>query len=140
MVDAVTRVLAEEQEPGRIWVDGAEPGGFAAGGDDIPSAHEALKKMFRDILQDTAEEAKNFSDFETEMRRFFKDVDRRVMEAWMVGWKANQDGDLDIDSVDWMIRARGEENIARLEIREITIPVFQQPSSQQDSGIYRIAA
>ena len=74
IVDARCRVLAEEQEnKGGIWMNGAQPGGFAAGGDDIDSAHQALKTMFLNILRDTAEEASNFAAFQDEMNRFFAD-------------------------------------------------------------------
>ena len=119
IVDAVCRVLAEEQDSGGIWMNGAEPGGFAAGGNDIDSAHVALTKMFRDILADTAEEAAGFDAFSSEMNRFFQDIDRGVNRAWLKAWKDNRNGTLDCEPLQWMIRATGDENRSRVRIEQV---------------------
>lgn len=119
IVDAVCRVLAEEQDAGGIWMNGAEPGGFAAGGDDIDSAHAALAKMFRDILIDTAEEADGFDAFRSEMNRFFDDLDRGVNRAWLKAWEDNRKGTLDCEPLQWMIRATGDENRSRVRIERV---------------------
>ena len=86
LVDIKSRVLAEEQESGRIWMDGAQPGGFAIGGQDIQSAYEALKGMFRGILEDMAEESDSFEAFHAEAQRFFDDVDTDVSAEWTKHW------------------------------------------------------
>ena len=119
IVDAVCRVLAEEEESGRIWMNGAEPGGFAAGGSDIESAHKALTEMFRELLLDTAEEAKSFEDFRSEMERFFGDTDRGVNQAWIRAWQDNRAGTLDCEPLQWMIRATGNENCPKVQIERI---------------------
>lgn len=119
IVDAVCRVLAEEQDSGGIWMNGAEPGGFAAGGDDIDSAHAAFTKMFRDILTDTAEEMDGFDGFRNEMTRFFEDIDRGVNRAWLKAWEDNRKGTLDCEPLQWMIRATGDENRSRVQIERV---------------------
>lgn len=119
IVDAVCRVLAEEQDSGGIWMNGAEPGGFASGGDDIDSAHVALSKMFRDILIDAAEEADSFDAFRGEMNRFFEDIDRGVNKAWIKAWEDNRKGTLDCEPLQLMIRATGDENRPKVKIERI---------------------
>ena len=136
IVDAVCRVLAEEEESGRIWMNGAEPGGFAAGGSDIESAHKALTKMFREILLDTAEEAKSFEDFRSEMERFFGDTDRGVNQAWIRAWLDNRAGTLDCEPLQWMIRATGNENCPKVQIERIQA---SGSADSKDSDRYKLA-
>ena len=151
-VDLATRVLAEEQELGRVWMNGAKPGGFAAGGDDIPSAYEELKKLLHNILHDIAEEAESFDAFDAAMRSFFGDVDSRVEKKWLARWRANKQGTLDVEPVDWLIRAKGAEARARLEVTEVPAssakipPVIKRGGTRSklvapsESGVFRIAA
>ena len=120
IVDVACRVLAEEQDGnGGIWMNGAQPGGFAAGGDDIDSAHQALKTMFLDILRDTAEESESFEAFQGEMNRFFADIDRGVNAAWLKAWIANRKGELDCESLEWMMRVKGDETGSRVQVEQI---------------------
>ena len=122
LVDVKSRVLAEEQEAGLIWMDGAQPGGFAIGGKDVRSAYEALKGMFRGILEDMAEESVNFEAFHAAMQRFFDDVDASVSAEWTKHWRASQKNELDCEPVNWMGRMRGAATRPSIEVLAIEHP------------------
>ena len=124
-IHAVSRVLAEEQEDGSIWLNGAEPGGVAIGGDDFDSAHVKLKAMFNDIVWDTAEEAVDLDGFREAMDRFFRDVDRPVNAQWQTAWMANRQGDLDCELVEMLKRFTGQETATLLDIVPLSHPVEQ---------------
>ena len=122
LVDIKSRVLAEEQESGRIWMDGAQPGGFAIGGQDMKSAYEALKGMFRGILEDMAKESDSFEAFHAETQRFFDDVDTGVSAEWTKHWRASRKDELDCEPVNWMGRMRGAATRPSIEVLAIEHP------------------
>ena len=123
IADARCRVLAEEQpEDGNFWLNGALPGGIAAGGTDISSADKEFATMFRAILRDTAEENSTFTGFRKTMNDFFAEVDRTVNKAWLEASVANIEGTLDCQPLDWMIRATGDETRPRLQVVQVREP------------------
>src|SRR5213075_2157779 len=67
------RILLTEED-GEFWVEGINPGGFAATG---KSANEALAQFCLDflaILFDIANDAEDFEGFREEVGRFFNDT------------------------------------------------------------------
>ncbi len=115
-IHAVSRVLAEEQEDGSIWLNGAEPGGFAAGGEDFDAAHTNLRAAFHSIVRDTAEEAETFDVFFAEMDRFLRDGDRTATEQWRQAWLANREGRLDREPVGLLKELRGQETATLMDV------------------------
>ena len=143
VVDAVSRILAEEQVGNRIWMSGAQPGGFAAGGEGLDGAYAALKEMFRNMLLDTAEEAADFTTFRDELDRFFKDPDHLVAKQWQDVWTANRRGELDCGPADRLLRVKGDEQLPTVEITEVPVATEQpqQPRTESiPSDIARLAA
>lgn len=118
-IHAISRVLAEEQEDGGIWLNGVEPGGIATGGSDFDSAHANLKRMFYDIACDAADEAGGFDGFREEMDRFFGDVDRPVNETWRAAWVASRQGRLDSAPVAALERFTGLKTVAGIDVEEL---------------------
>ena len=119
---AISRVLAEEQEDGSIWMNGAEPGGIAIGGEDFDSAHANLKRMFHDIAWDAAEEADDLDSFRAEMDRFFRDIDQPVNAAWQAAWEANRQGQLDCEPVAALERFTGLQTAAGIDVEKLPSP------------------
>ena len=132
VVDAVSHVLAEEQAGGYIWMNGAQPGGLAAGGDDLDEAYSALKDAFCSILLDTAEAAEDFTAFRDETDRFFKDSDHLVAKQWQYVWTANRRGELDCGPADRLLRVKGDEQLPAVNVAEARAAEPKQDVNAQD--------
>lgn len=115
LVNIVSRVLAEERESD-VWLDGAQPGGFAVKCDDLGSARKALRNEFHDILRDLADEADDFDAFEDALQRFCDDIDDKVHALWNERWRASQCGQLDCGPADHMPRLRGGDTRTKVDV------------------------
>ena len=71
-VSAVSRVLGIQEEDG-IWLSGVQPGGIAAGGQDLWEARAAFRKAFVGVLTDIASSVGDFSAFQTEVAQFLEE-------------------------------------------------------------------
>ena len=140
-VEAVNRILAEEHDTGEIWFNGAAPGGLAAGGPNLQSASRAYQDMFRNYLSDAAEEAETFEAFRAEMESFHLDRDRLVHDAWVVQWRASQEGRLDCAGVeiDSLPRLTGGDTSARMDVHLVSA-ARQQPAPAPDADAFEYTA
>ena len=139
LVNIVSRVLAEERESD-MWLDGAQPGGFAVKCDDLGSAHKSLRNEFHDILRDLADEADDFDAFEDALHRFYDDIDNEVHALWIELWRASQSGKLDCGPADDMPRLRGEDTRAKVEVLELKPAAASALVPRQAHVIHAVAA
>ena len=68
-VSAVSRVLGIQEEVG-IWLSGVQPGGIAAGGQDLWEARVTFQQAFVGVLADIASSVGDFPAFQAEVARF----------------------------------------------------------------------
>ncbi len=69
-------------EEGEWWCHGVEPGGLTAHGADPAAAYVAFKTAYGGILDDLAQDAKDFAAFEKAVGRFVHDKDEAEAERW----------------------------------------------------------
>lgn len=73
-------LLAEEDD--EFWVEGVNPGGFAANGGSPSEALAEFNSAFRSVLFDIAAEAPDFEEFRAEVERFFAETNEPVAREW----------------------------------------------------------
>lgn len=139
LVNIVSRVLAEERESD-MWLDGAQPGGFAVKCDDLGSARKVLRNEFHDILRDLADEADDFDAFEEALQRFYDDIDNKVHALWSERWRASQCGQLDCGPADHMPRLRGEDTRTKVDVLELQPAAVGASVPRQAHVIHAVAA
>ncbi len=82
-VELSGKVLRDEESlPGECWLYGAEPGGFAGGGQDWAAASLDFKEASHLILLDLAAEAENIGAFRSRVEAFFRQRDEVVPADW----------------------------------------------------------
>ncbi len=70
------------QEGGEVWVEGVNPGGFAASGKSPAEALAEFSTAFRTILFDIASDAASFEAFREEVQRFFEETSGPALQEW----------------------------------------------------------
>ena len=74
--------LEQDPDDQLIWINGVQPGGFAACGHSVTQASTAFKKMYVDILLDIADDAADFSSLEREVREFLLQTNESLVSDW----------------------------------------------------------
>lgn len=87
-VSVAGRALAVEEDDGRWWVYGVQPGAIAGGGTTLLEAFGDFRRGFTAVLFDAAAEAGDFSAFEAEVRRFFHETDPTSTAEWTAAVQA----------------------------------------------------
>lgn len=80
-VRAQGRVLAESSDEG-WWASGVNPGAIADHGETLVGAVSNLRRRFRALLIDIANEAPDFETFKSEVEKFFHATDEEAAVAW----------------------------------------------------------
>ena len=93
-VSAVSRVLAIQEDDG-IWLSGVQPGGVAAGGNDVREACAAYRRAFVGVLADIASSVGDFRAFQAEAARMLAERDEAAFEDWTAAVAANRGNRLD---------------------------------------------
>ena len=93
-VSAVSRVLGIQEEDG-IWLSGVQPGGIAAGGQDLWEARVAFRQAFVGVLADIASSVGDFPAFQAEVARFLEERDDTAFEEGAAAVDANRRQPLD---------------------------------------------
>ncbi len=75
------RALLTDEE-GEVWVEGINPGGFAANGKSHSEALAEFGAAFRTVLFDVAAGAKSFKEFRAEVNRFFEETNVPALRDW----------------------------------------------------------
>jgi hypothetical protein len=87
------RVLAWQESDG-VWLDGVNPGGFAAGGKTFTEANVELRDTLSKVLIDFALESGSFLEFKREIERFYHETDSTTENLWANALEALKDGRL----------------------------------------------
>jgi hypothetical protein len=109
-------LLAEEQ--GEFWVEGVNPGGFAANGGSPGEALAAFGTELRTILFDLAADATSFEAFRAEVERFFSETSAPALAEWEEAVREVRQGHI---TADWLTH-RPADSPLRVEVARIERP------------------
>jgi hypothetical protein len=105
-------------EGGEIWVEGINPGGFAATGQSPGEALAEFRSAFRAVLFDIAAEASGFSAFHREAQSFFAETNLSALHDWEEAVQRVRAGLLD---ADWLDKRPADTKLA-FEVVEVSKP------------------
>lgn len=125
------RLLLTEGE-NESWVEGVNPGGIAARGDSPAEALAEFCSEYRVVLFDIAAEANSFSEFKSEVERFFNDTSPVAERDWRAALDAVRAGKVD---VDWLTR-RSADSPLGIEVALVQVP----QAANNEEGEAAIAA
>ena len=86
-IEVEGRALLTQDEDGKFWFYGVNPGGMAQNGATPEMAYKNFRVFFSEILADFAEDAKSIREFHLMVSEFMADID--VVEAGR--WQAARD-------------------------------------------------
>lgn len=114
------------------WVEGVNPGGIAARGDSPAEALAEFCSEYRVVLFDIVAEANSFSEFKSEVERFFNDTSRVAERDWKAALDAVRAGKVD---ADWLTR-RSADSPLGIEVVLVQVP----QAANNEEGEAAIAA
>lgn len=111
------RALLSEDD-GEVWLEGINPGGFAARGQSPGEALAEICSAFRAILFDIASDAANFQGFHDEVERFFNDTNTAALRDWQEAVERVRAEQIE---VDWLNKKPAETRLG-IEVTEVSRP------------------
>lgn len=69
-------------EDGSVWIDGVNPGAFAACGNNMEKAEEDLRDTLSGVFRDIADASEQFTDFEQQAKEFLYGTDDETIAEW----------------------------------------------------------
>ncbi len=112
------RALLGEEE-GEIWVEGVNPGGFAAKGQSPGEALAEFSSAFKAVLFDIASDATSFGSFRDEVQRFFDETNVTAAREWEEAVQRVRAGQL--GAPDWLNKRPAETRLG-IEVTEVSRP------------------
>lgn len=106
------------EEDGEVWVEGINPGGFAASGESRGEALAQFCLAFQAVLFDIASEATRFEEFREEVEKFFGDTNATALREWEEAVQQVKAGKL---NADWL-KTRPAESQLEVEVVEVNQP------------------
>jgi hypothetical protein len=117
-VNVSGRALLALEDGGEAWVEGINPGGFAARGTSPNEALSEFYSAFRGVLFDIASDARSFQDFSNEVQRFFNETSVPALREWEEAVQRVKAGQLD---ADWLNKRPAETKLG-IEVTEVSRP------------------
>lgn len=111
------RALLTDEE-GEVWVEGINPGGFAASGKSPSEALAEFGTAFRAVLFDVAADAKSFEEFRAEVHRFFEETSVPALREWEEAVQQVRAGRLD---AEWLAKRPADTKLG-IEVAEVSQP------------------
>jgi len=105
-------------ENGECWIEGINPGGFAASGKSPNEALAEFGSAFRAVLFDIASDAGSFRDFHDEVKRFFEETNVPALRDWEEAVQRVKAGQLD---ADWLSKRPSDTKLG-VEVVEVNRP------------------
>jgi hypothetical protein len=125
------RVLLTEEESD-YWVEGVNPGGIAARGDNPSEALAEFCSEYRVVLFDIAAEARSLEEFKTGVERFFNDTSPTAAREWEAAVDEVRSGKVEANWLD----KRPAESPLSIEV----VPVRQPQATNNEEDEAAIAA
>jgi predicted RNase H-like HicB family nuclease len=111
------RALLTDEE-GEFWVEGVNPGGFAASGKSPSEALAEFGTAFRAVLFDVATDAESFEEFRTEVQRFFEETSVPALGEWEAAVQQVRAGRL---HAEWLAKRPADTKLG-IEVVEVSQP------------------
>lgn len=111
------RALLSEDD-GEVWLEGINPGGFAAKGQSPSEAVAEFCSAFRAVLFDIASDAASFRDFHDEVERFFHDTNTAALRDWQEAVERVRAEQIE---VDWLNKKPADTRLG-IEVTEVSRP------------------
>lgn len=125
------RALLLESGEG-FWLEGVNPGGFAAGGATPAAALSAFGEELRIVLFDIASEARTFDELREEVERFFHETNEVALQEWEEAVREVREGRL---TVDWLGKRPADSPLT------VEVSLIRQPKAvNNEEGGAAIAA
>ena len=112
------RALLTEDD-GEVWLEGINPGGFAARGQSPGEAVAEFGAAFRAVLFDIASDAESLQAFHDEVERFFNDTNTAALRDWQAAVERVRAGQIE---VDWLSKKPADTRLG-IEVTEASRPV-----------------
>ena len=106
-IDLSGRALLADEGDG-FWMYGVNPGGIAAGGAGAGEAQAEFRRMYTSVLFDIAAEAKDFREFERQVRQFVEETNTPTAAEWDEAVASVRNGKVD---ADWLPKRKAESPI-----------------------------
>jgi hypothetical protein len=106
------------KEDGEVWVEGINPGGFSAKGQNPSEAIAEFCSAFRAVLFDIASDARSFRDFHDEVQEFFNETNAPALREWEEAVQKVKAGQLD---AEWLNKRPAETRLG-IEVTEVSRP------------------
>ncbi len=117
-VDVNGRALLVKDGDEEYWVEGVNPGGFAARGASPSEALAAFCDEHRVVLFDIASEAGDFSEFKAGVERFFQETNETALQDWNAAVAEVREGKI---TADWLDK-RPAESPRGVEVVRVNHP------------------
>jgi hypothetical protein len=121
------RLLLTE-EGSEFWVEGVNPGGIAARGENPGEALAAFCAEYRVVLFDIAADARSFEEFKAEVERFFNDTSPTAVREWLTAVEEVKAGKV---HADWL---RKQPADSPLEISVVLVRQPQAANNEEDEA------
>ncbi len=110
-------------EDGEFWVEGVNPGGFAAHGATTGEALAQLCEELRTILFDIATGTRTFEEFRLEAERFFAETNETAEAEWKEAVEQVRAG---LITADWLEKKPAESPLG------ISVEQVDQPKASNN--------
>ncbi|HEX3553369.1 MAG TPA: hypothetical protein VIA62_09070 [Thermoanaerobaculia bacterium] len=105
-------------EDGDFWVEGINPGGFAANGESPSEALAELCSAFRAILFDIASDTESFGDFRATVQKFFDETNAPALREWEEAVQQVKAGKL---NAEWLAKRPADTKLG-VDVVEVRQP------------------
>lgn len=120
------------EEDGAYWIEGVNPGGFAARGGDRGEALAAFGQELRAVLFDIAVDAQTFEAFKAEVEKFFHETSEPARQEWEEAVREVRAGKVE---ADWLKQRPAESPLS------VDVVLIRQPkAANNQEGELAIAA
>jgi len=116
-------LLTDEEEEGEYWVEGVNPGGFAARGGSPSEALAAFVAELRTVLFDIATDGRSFEEFRADVEKFFHETNKIALAEWEEAVQEVRNGRV---KVDWLTHRPAESPLG------IEVLLIRQPQASNN--------
>jgi hypothetical protein len=114
-------LMQTEEPPEGVWIEGVNPGGFAASGHSQAQALESFRQSYLAILFDIASDAADFAAFRHGVEEFFRDTNEPASRDWDAAVAEVRAGRTD---ADWLAK-RPADTPRSIEVVRVERPMAQ---------------
>jgi hypothetical protein len=111
-------LMLVDEPPEKVWIEGVNPGGFAASGHSSAEALEEFRQSYLAVLFDIAADAGDFETFRRGVEEFFHDTNEPASRDWETAVEEVRAGRTD---TGWLAK-RPADSPQRIEVVRVEQP------------------